>query len=146
MAYELKLNLKSSPATIEIDYCEYIICTRDEAKEIITERFKEEIWMFDADFLACHSCLSREAIKLLQTKSDDFNNDLLESIYDYENFVRDAISADGIGHYLAIEDGEEQTLAEFIRDNPDILTDKEVKKIEKQLDHSQKDLWLYRIN
>lgn len=90
---------------------DYLICTDEEADEKAAEYIKESVWAFNADFIVDHSNLPYEAIDMIKhfqsTKCEDANETILALITDFDDFVSDAISADGRGHFLSTYDGEE---------------------------------------
>lgn len=93
---------------------EYLVLTNEEADELAKSEIKELLWAFNPDFIAthCKTHLPETAIKALesmQSKIGESCNGLIEAlIEDMDEFVRDAVLADGRGHFLATYDGEEQ--------------------------------------
>ena len=94
--------------TYELDGTEYAIASDyDQAEEACTEYIKETVWAFNADFLASHiKALDAGDIDRLQGACESCNDALLKLIDDVDAFVSDAISADGLGHFLSPYDGE----------------------------------------
>jgi hypothetical protein len=95
--------------TYEIDGTEYAIASDyDAAEQACSEYIKETVWAFNADFLASHiDALDAGDIKRLRGDTCESCNDaLLKLIDDVDAFVGDAISADGLGHFLSPYDGE----------------------------------------
>jgi hypothetical protein len=95
--------------TYEIDGTEYAIASDyDQAVEACTESIKETVWAFKADFLASHiNALNAGDIDRLRGDTYESCNDaLLKLIDDVDAFVNDAISADGLGHFLSPYDGD----------------------------------------
>ena len=100
---------------IEDDYTDiddnYSVYTDEEADEAAKEYIKESVWAFNADFIINHSKLPYEAIEMVEgfqsAKYDDANDTILALIDDFDEFVSDAISADGRGRFLSYYDGEE---------------------------------------
>jgi len=89
--------------------CEYAIASdEDEANEACKEYIKESVWAFNADFLADYiETLNADDINRLRGDSCESCNDaMLKLIDDFDAFADDAISADGLGHFLASYDGE----------------------------------------
>ena len=96
----------------EVDaYLDYFVYTDEEADEAVKEYIKESVWAFNADFIINHSKLPYEAKEMIKnfqtTKCEDANDTILALIDDFDDFVSDAISADGRGHFLSSYDGEE---------------------------------------
>jgi hypothetical protein len=62
--------------------------------------------------------LPYDAIPMLETfareKCESANDTFLAMIKDKDSFVRDAISADGRGHFLNTYDGEENESGDFL--------------------------------
>lgn len=88
----------------------YLVRTDEEADEAAKEYIKESVWAFNADFIINHSRLPYEAIEMVQAfqqKCEDANETILALIEDFDDFVCDAISAHGRGHFLSSYDGEE---------------------------------------
>lgn len=90
---------------------EYLVLTEKEADEMASERIQESVWAFNTDFIIAHSNLPSEAKEMIEsfqrTKCDGANDTIVALINDMDDFVTDAISADGRGHFLAGYDNEE---------------------------------------
>ena len=93
---------------------EYIVLTDEEADEAAEEYIKDSLWAFNASFIldCCglpHS--GEESLQSMQEKSCEGANDfilaLVEKTCGLQEFVEEAISADGRGHFLSGYDGEE---------------------------------------
>jgi len=100
---------------VEEDYTDidddYGVYTDEEAGEAAKEYIKDSIWAFNASFIVDHSKLPYEAKEMIEnfqtTKREDANDTILALIDDFDEFVSDAISADGRGHFLSTYDGKE---------------------------------------
>ena len=92
---------------------EYLVVTEEEAIKIATTYIKDTIWAFSPWFLSKHTGINEEIFELLQDKCEDSNEVITNSIQDMEEFVFDAISEDGIAHFIADYDGEEAELNDF---------------------------------
>ena len=94
--------------TYAIDGTEYAIASDyDTAEQACSEYIKETVWAFNAEFLASHiDALDAGDIGRLQGACESCNEALLKLIDDVDEFVSDAISADGLGHFLSPYDGE----------------------------------------
>ena len=94
--------------TYEIDGTEYAIASDyDQAEEACADYIKETVWAFNAEFLAAHiKALDAGDIGRLQGACESCNEALLKLIDDVDAFVSDAISADGLGHFLSSYDGD----------------------------------------
>lgn len=90
---------------------EYSVYTDEEADEAVKEYIKESVWAFNASFIINHSSLPYEAREMIEffqrEKCEGANETILALINDFDDFVSDAISADGRGHFLSSYDGEE---------------------------------------
>ena len=96
--------------------CEYAIASdENEANEACKEYIKETIWAFNADFLSNYiSSLDAEDIDALrQNKCESMNEALRKLIDDFDLLCDDAISADGLGHFLSPYDGECLEIGDF---------------------------------
>lgn len=95
----------------------YLVLTDDEADQLCADTIKEMVWAFNADFIIQHSDLPYEALEMIQgfqeSKCEGANDTILAMIDDFEEFVDDAISADGRGHFLSGYDGEENEQDNF---------------------------------
>tara|TARA_R110001592_G_scaffold107516_1_gene300905 strand:- start:478 stop:891 length:414 start_codon:yes stop_codon:yes gene_type:complete len=94
----------------ELGNQEYLVLTDDEADERAKEYIESSVWAFSSWFLASHTDLDEEIIKHLQDKYEGANDALLNAIKDINDFVSDAISCDGRGHFISSYDGYEYEL------------------------------------
>lgn len=89
----------------------YMVLTDDEANEKCAEYIKDSLWAFNADFIISHSKLpweAKEMVESFQREKCEGANDTIEAmIEDIDEFIEDAISADGRGHFLNTYDGNE---------------------------------------
>jgi hypothetical protein len=96
---------------------EYLVLTDDEANEHATDDIMESIWAFNPDFIIDHTNLPYEAIDLIrsyQSEQCDGANDVIYAlINDIDEFIDDAICADGRGHFMASYDGDEYESGEY---------------------------------
>lgn len=98
---------------------EYLVLTDREADKKAHEYILDSLWAFNADFIFAHSDAfvnlsdweQEQAIKSLtemQGKLCESTNGLVRClIADIEEFVDDAIVADGRGHFISSYDGVE---------------------------------------
>lgn len=92
----------------------YLVLTDDEADEAAAEAIKNSLWAFNSSFISGHtkkglSNAAQKALQEAQVKLCEGANDLVESmIDDLDDFIKDAIRADGRGHFLSSYDGEER--------------------------------------
>lgn len=100
--------------TYEVGRQSYLVLTDEEADEAAAEQIRESLWAFNTSFISAHTRkgLSDRAEKALQKAQAELcedANDLVESmIEDMDHFIKDAIKADGRGHFLNTYDGEER--------------------------------------
>ena len=97
-----------------IDHEDYLVLTDDEADEKVREEILNSIWAFNSNFIASHSELDAETIRIIQdAKYEDANEPLKRLINDLDHFIEDAVSSDGRGHFLASYDGHENEEGQF---------------------------------
>ncbi len=103
--------------TLECGNQEYLVLTDYEADEACKDDIKESVWAFNADFIIQHSDLPWEAEEMVkgfqESKCEGANETILAMISDFDEFVEDAISADGRGHFLSGYDGDEVEAGEY---------------------------------
>ena len=101
---------------------EYLIVTDEEADEKTAEEIKNSLWAFNADFIILH-CKNYEdmdnyeynaAIESLQeaqkNQCESLNGLVYALIDNIDEFIEDAIIADGRGHFISYYDGVENEL------------------------------------
>lgn len=97
--------------TFEADGEEYLVCTDEEAEDRAGDYIKESLWAFDPGFIIDHSPMPYDSIDMIAAfqadKCEDANPTIAALISDMEEFIEDAICADGRGHFLNFYDGEE---------------------------------------
>lgn len=92
---------------------EFMVGTDEEADEHAKEYILDTVWAFNADFIIEHSSAldfdeaSEKVVKAIAEQYESGNEAMKKLIDDLDEFVEDAISADGRGHFLAGYDGEE---------------------------------------
>lgn len=113
------LQVSKKEAQNLIDNEEYVVLTDEEATEKAAEEIKNSLWAFNSDFILQHcknadsmDCYewnsAVEALRGAQSRSCESLNGLVYALIDdIDKFVRDAIEADGRGHFIAFYDGEE---------------------------------------
>ena len=111
--------------TFEMIGNEYKVLTDAEADEEAKESILNDLWAFNADFILQHTefynnSTDREdkefcdSLKQLQGSICESANSIVKAlICDIDEFVTDAINADGRGHFLSFYDGEEHEQDEF---------------------------------
>lgn len=119
-----------SPITYDAETDEYItrngavykIFTGAEADQAAKEDIMNSLWAFNADFILDHSKAADEldarerdevikALREMQANLCESANPLVRClIADLDEFIDDAIYADGRGHFIAQYDGDEHEL------------------------------------
>lgn len=104
---------------------EYLVLTDAEADEAAADYIKESLWAFRPEFILQHSAASEEttaredqeiikALNEVQSKLCESANALVKAlIKNLDEFITDAIDADGRGHFLSGYDGEENESGDF---------------------------------
>ena len=91
----------------------YIVLTDDEANEKAKEYILDSVWAFNADFIIDHasaldhSPASYKIVEAIREQYESGNDAMLKLIDNDDEFIEDAISADGRGHFLNTYDGNE---------------------------------------
>ena len=97
--------------TFDVDGEEYMVCTDDEADGRAGDYIKESLWAFNAGFIIDHSELPYESVDMItgfqEAKCEDANTTIATLITDMDEFIEDAMCADGRGHFIGSYDGEE---------------------------------------
>jgi len=144
-----KKGYTSRTAYIKIDGTEYMIATDEGADAYARGYIEETLWSFNADFIIEHSEVldydegSIEILKAIQSRGEGGNAAVVRLISDMNEFVGDAIGADGRGHYMSSYDGDEHTLDEF-----DLINENLPEEVFEELDidpSSTETLYLYRV-
>jgi len=98
---------------------EYLVVSEDEARELAVQDIKQSLWAFNTDFIIDHTTLPYEAGEMVRSFQEDkcegANETLLALVGDFfGELVDDAISADGLAHFLATYDGEEEQVEDWL--------------------------------
>jgi hypothetical protein len=95
-----------------------MVLTEEEADEKAAEKIRDSVWAFNSSFIIEHSDLPAEAEEMVsffqEKKSEGANETLTALIKDMDEFIADAISADGRAHFLATYDGKEEGEGNFL--------------------------------
>ena len=101
----------------EADGAEYLVMDDEEANDCAYEHIMDLLYAFNAEFIIDHSGLPYDAIEMIRSyqedKCEDANNTIYALIDDPQEFVDDAIAADGRGHFINPYDGEEIESGEY---------------------------------
>lgn len=98
---------------------EFLVIHGDDLNDILAERITQDLWAFRAEFIAAHTKngLSPETIEALEEMQREMGENcqpIVEAlIVDLKAFIRDAVTTDGAGHFLASYDGKETVVDEF---------------------------------
>jgi len=94
---------------------EFAIGTEAQANKAAREYILDSLWAFNSSFIGKFAKLSAsetKTIKTMQREMSEGANPLIRRIIGEKNldyFVREAIRADGRGHFLSPYDGREET-------------------------------------
>jgi len=105
--------------TFEYGNQEYLVLTDSEADEKAKEDILDSLWAFNTSFILSHTEIdwnnrTEKAIQKMQQELCEDANEIVKAlIKDLDQFVDDAILADGRGHFLSGYDGEENEEGEY---------------------------------
>lgn len=101
---------------------EYLILTDEEADEKTAEEIKNSLWAFNTNFIIQH-CKNFEKMDIYEIEAaekslkyaqenccENANGLVYALINDIDEFIEDAIIADGRGHFISYYDGIENEL------------------------------------
>lgn len=126
---------------VSVDGREYAVGSNSEADDAAKECIRSSVWAFNPGFLSNHTNLDADIIKIIQeAKCEDANEPLMQLIDNFNEFVADAIGADGRGHFLSSYDGEENTLDGIDRDDA-----KEIAKVLEIDEDDWSGTYIYRL-
>lgn len=104
----------------ETSESEYLVLTEEEANESVKDEVLQTVWTFNTDFILDHSTIKewtdrteRAFAKMQEELCEDANEIVLAVIEDFDEFVEDAIDAEGRGYFLSLYDGEENESGEY---------------------------------
>lgn len=111
---------KHDPHTFEYGSESYLVLTDEEADDHCREHILDSLWAFNADFILPRSRIDADddesilkALKLVQEKCCESCNPLfLALIENIDDFIADAVAADGRGHFLSQYDGAENEVSD----------------------------------
>ena len=89
---------------------EYLVLTDTEANEYARSEIEDMLWTFNASWLASYTGLHEAVFESLAEGYENSNEAIMALINNagsMDEFVQDAIDADGRGHFVANYDGEE---------------------------------------
>ena len=88
----------------------YFVLTDQESDEYATSEIEDMLWAFDANWLAGYTGLHKAVFESLSAGYENSNEAIMALINNagsMDEFVQDAIDADGRGHFVANYDGDE---------------------------------------
>lgn len=85
----------------------------EEANKAARQSIEDSICYFRPDFIAAHSDVPEEVFDFLANKCFDNNEAYKSMIYDVDDFIDDAIDADGRGRFLNVCDSKEYKIGEY---------------------------------
>lgn len=98
----------------------YLVLGEQEVNEYIKERILNDLWAFNAEFILSHSRIEVDehneakilkALKMVQEKLCEDATPLIRALLENEEeFIEDAIDADGRGHFLSGYDSKEDEI------------------------------------
>ena len=91
----------------------YLVLTDQEADERVKDYIKDSVWAFNSWFLANQTGLPDEVFERLSEGCENSNEAILALVEQHcglDNFVEEAVCADGRGHFLSDWDGSEKWL------------------------------------
>lgn len=106
-------------SSFEIGRTAFLVLTDEEADERCAEYIADSLWAFNASFvlsfIGCRSARAEKAFAKMQGELCEDANDLVAAMIGdrMPDFVKQAISADGRGHFLSGYDGSEAEVGEF---------------------------------
>jgi hypothetical protein len=108
-----------------------IAFTEEEADMAARKAIEDSLWAFNPDFLAAHCNVQVKSLaKIQQELCEDANDAFRGLIRDFDHFVKDAIAADGRGHFLSPYDSEECELRNIDPDEAQLLLEELREEIE----------------
>jgi hypothetical protein len=113
------INVSVSEAKDLIESGDYLVLTDEEADEQAKKYILDSIWSFNSDFIIEHSSAldyddaSHQVVKAIGEQCESGNEAMKKLIDDLDEFVEDAIDADGRGHFMSSYDGEEIEEGEY---------------------------------
>ena len=99
----------------------YLILDDDEADKYVQERILDDLWAFNTEFVIAHSRIDvdesneesiTKALKKMQEKLCEDATPIIRALLkNEEEFISDAVEADGRGHFLSGYDNEENEVS-----------------------------------
>lgn len=105
--------------TFETPEGEYLVCTDEEADQKAYDYIDDSVWAFTPNFIIGQSSVldfddaSEKIVKAIAEQCESGNDAMKKLIDNMDDFVEEAISCDGRGHFLSSYDGEENEQDDF---------------------------------
>ena len=105
---------KYDEQVLEAEGNEYYVLTDDEADKVAADYINDSVWAFNSSFIIEHSKAldfddaSEKVVKAIAEQCENGNEAMKKLIDNMEEFIEDAISADGRGHFISGYDGNEE--------------------------------------
>jgi len=98
----------------------YLVLDDEEADQYVRDRILETLWAFNTEFILSHSRINTDneevvikSIKVMQEKLCENANPVIRALLaDEEEFIDDAVEADGRGHFLSGYDNQENEVSD----------------------------------
>jgi len=107
---DIEYGWDSTYCTLYLGGKEYLVCTDEIADEKVKEYIADTLWAFNASFLSVMTDLPEEVFEALSENCENGNEPirkLIDKTCGFDDFVHEAVAADGRGHFLAGYDGKE---------------------------------------
>ena len=105
LANFLEIDIDEAQSLIDKD--DYLVLTNEQADEVVRDYIKETVWAFEPSFLSAHTGVDEEIFTNLAERCEGNNKSYLRMIKDLDEFIEDAVSQDGRGHFMSTYDGNE---------------------------------------
>lgn len=102
----------------ELDNEEYLILTESQAERYTREEILNSAWAFNTWFIMNHAKKAFEGMEeyikeIQENKCESANDFILQVIKNKNEFIKEAIQADGRGHFLSRYDGVENEFDDY---------------------------------
>lgn len=113
-----KFNPTDDPTMFDLEdnkVCGYLVLSDEEADYLCADYIADSLWAFRPEFLGYHCDIDDIVFSALQEQCEGCNDAirrLVDKLGNFDEFVDEATSADGRGHFLATYDGDEHEVGE----------------------------------
>ena len=105
LANFLEIDIDEAQSLIDKD--DYLVLTDEQADKVVRDYIKETVWAFNPSFLSKHTGVDEEIFTNLAERCEANNKSYLRMIKDLDEFIEQAVSADGRAHFMSSYDGNE---------------------------------------